>query len=57
MNDKLLKLLGLIKKYNGGEISLLLEEEFKAFADYEEPIETIDSLIEAMEDEMTYWED
>lgn len=57
MNEKLLKLLELIKIYNGGEVSPLLEEELKAFSGYDEPIETIDGLIEVMEVEASYWEE
>lgn len=57
MNEKVLKLLDLIKKYNGGEVSNMLEDEFKVFADKESySIETIDDLVEAMETEMSYWE-
>lgn len=33
MDEKILRLLELIKAYNGGEVSSLLEEEFKAFAE------------------------
>ena len=58
MNEKLLRLLELIKIYNGGEVSVLLEDEFKAFSylgDYQ--IETINNLIEAMEVEMSYWDE
>ena len=53
INAKLMGLLRLIKIYN--EVGCL-EEEFKAFAGYDEPIKTIDELIEVMEDEMSYWE-
>jgi len=35
----------------------VLREEFEAFAQYDSKIETIDDLIEAMEDEMSYWGD
>lgn len=54
-NEKLLRLLELIKIFNGGEVSPMLEEEFEAFSylgDYQ--IETIDDLIEAMEIELSY---
>lgn len=34
----------------------VLKEEFEAFTDYEEPISTIEELIEQMEIEMSYWE-
>lgn len=58
MNKRLLRLLVLLKTYNGGEVSTLMEDEFKAFADMSSyQIETIDDLIEAMEDEMGYWEE
>ena len=53
MNEKLMRLLELIKIYNEADA---LEEEFKAFTGYEEPIETIEELIEQMEIEMSYWE-
>ena len=53
MNEKLIKLLELIKIYNEAGA---LQAEFEAFTGYEEPIETIDELISAMEDEMGYWE-
>lgn len=33
-----------------------MKAEFEAFTDYEEPIETIEDLITAMEEEMSYWE-
>ncbi|KJR47367.1 hypothetical protein UF75_2211 [Desulfosporosinus sp. I2] len=56
MNSSLLRLLELIKIFNGGEVAVSLVSEFKAFAEYEEKIETIDELIEAMEVEMSYWE-
>lgn len=57
MNEKILKLLELIKKYNGGEVSILMEDEFKVFADKSSyKIETIDDLIDAMKTEMSYWE-
>lgn len=57
MNEKLLRLLELIKIYNGGELQGVLEEEFKVFADAKEyNIENIEDLVEAMETEMSYWE-
>ena len=52
-NQKLLRLLELIKIYNEADA---LHAEFEAFAGYDEPIETIEELIEAMEVEMSYWE-
>ncbi|HUS88758.1 MAG TPA: hypothetical protein VMW91_05210 [Desulfosporosinus sp.] len=53
MPEKLIRLLELIKIYtNAGA----LQAEFEAFTGYEEPIETIDELISAMEDEMSCWE-
>ena len=51
MNEHLLKLLELIEKYSEGGV---LREEFEAFSGYDEPIETIEDLIEAMESEMEY---
>lgn len=56
MNQSLLRLLELIKIFNGGEVDANLVSEFEAFAEYEDRIETIDELIEAMEEEMSYWE-
>ena len=53
INARLMDLLRLIKIYNKAGC---LEEEFKAFTGYEEPIVTIDELIEAMEEEMSCWE-
>ncbi len=58
MNEKLLRLLALLKIYNGGNVSTLMEDEFKVFADMSSyQIETIDDLVEAMETEMSYWEE
>lgn len=57
-NEKLLRLLELTKIFNGGEVSPMLEEEFEAFSylgDYQ--IETIDDLIEAMETELSYFDE
>jgi len=51
-NNYLLKLLELIEKYNEGGV---LKEEFEAFTCYDEPIVTIEDLIEVMEDEMSCW--
>jgi len=53
MNEKLKRLLELIKLFNSAGA---LEAEFEAFIGYEDPIETVDELIEAMEDEISYWE-
>ena len=53
MKDNLLKLLKNIKIFVEAGA---LEAEFEAFTGYEEPIETIEELIEAMESEMSYWE-
>jgi hypothetical protein len=58
MNKDLLRLLELLKIYNGGKVSALLEDEFKAFSytgDFQ--IETIADLVESMEIEMSYWEE
>jgi len=46
-----------MEKYSDGEIHSLLEENLRVFADeslYQ--IDTIEDLIEAMENEMSYWE-
>jgi len=51
-----LRLLELIKIFNGGEVDANLDSEFKVFAEYEDKIVTIDDLIVAMELEMSYWE-
>jgi len=53
MNDNLMRLFGLIEIYNQAG---MLREEFEAFTGYDEPIETIEELIEAMEEEMSCWE-
>lgn len=53
-NRDLLRLLELIKIYDEKGV---LEDEFKYFAtDEESPLETVDDLIEAMESEMSYWD-
>lgn len=58
MNEKLLRLLELLKIYNGGEVSTLLEDEFEAFSYINNfKIETIADLVECMEIEMSYWEE
>ncbi|MDQ7094193.1 hypothetical protein REC12_11390 [Desulfosporosinus sp. PR] len=55
MKEDLLKLINLLKIFcDAGDGNI--ETEFKAFSEYEEPIETIEQLIEAMEVEMSYWE-
>lgn len=57
MNQNILRLIDLLKIYNGGSISQLLEDELKVFADYDSyQLETIHDLVEAMESEMSYWE-
>lgn len=53
MKANLLKLANLLEIFCKAGIT---KDEFEAFADYDEPIETIEQLIEAMEDEMSYWE-
>lgn len=53
MNQKILELLRYIKLFNEAEV---LEEEFEAFSQYDEEIETIDDLLEACETEVSYWE-
>ncbi|SPF51161.1 conserved hypothetical protein [Candidatus Desulfosporosinus infrequens] len=53
MKENLIKLSKLIKIFNEARAT---ESEFEAFTGYEEPIETIEQLIEAMESEMSYWE-
>ncbi|MCO1599841.1 hypothetical protein [Desulfosporosinus nitroreducens] len=53
-NSRLLRLLELINIYSQAEG--VLKSEFEAFAEYEEPIETVEDLISAMEEEMSYWE-
>jgi len=54
MNQKLLRLAELIEAYLSAGV---LMEEFTAFTQYDNEIITIDDLIEAMEDEMSYWDD
>jgi len=54
MNQKLLKLLELLEIYQS---TGALREEFEALANYDTKIKTIDDLIEAMGDEMSYWDD
>lgn len=53
MNAKLLELLRYIKLFDKAG---MLEDEFKAFSQYEEEIETIDDLLEVCEVEVSYWE-
>jgi len=52
-SNLLMRLLGLINIYVDAGV---LKEEFEAFTGYEEPITTIEELIEQMEIEMSYWE-
>lgn len=52
-NEKILEVLRYIKLFNKHGV---LEEEFKAFSQYDEDIETIDDLLEACETEVSYWE-
>ncbi len=54
MGEKLMRLLGLIEIYSKADG--VLRAEFEAFSGFDEPIETIDELIEVMESEMSYWE-
>ena len=54
MSKNILRLLELINIFN--QCDGCLEENFKVFASEDEPIETIEELIEAMESEMSYWE-
>jgi hypothetical protein len=53
---KIIKLLQLIKLLNENQANPLLVDEFFAFADYDEKIETINDLIEAIETEISYWD-
>lgn len=56
VNSELIRLLELLKIFNGGEISKLIEDEFIAFSftnDWE--IETIGDLVDALEVEMSYF--
>ena len=51
----ILRLLELIEIYSKAGV---LKDEFEAFAaDKDNPIETIDDLIESMESEMSYWDE
>lgn len=54
---KIVELLQLIKLLNENEANPLLVDEFFAFADYDEKIETIDDLIEVIRTEISYWEE
>jgi hypothetical protein len=53
---KIVELLQLIKLLNENEANPLLVDEFFAFADYDEKIETIDELIEVIKTEISYWD-
>jgi hypothetical protein len=53
---KIIELLRLIKLLNENEANPLLIDEFFAFADYDEKIETIDDLIEVIRTEIGYWD-
>jgi hypothetical protein len=53
---KIIELLQLIKLLNENEANPLLIDEFFAFADYDEKIETIDELIEVIRTEIGYWD-
>jgi len=53
---KIIELLQLIKLLNENESNPLLVDEFFAFADYDEKIETIDDLIEVIKTEISYWD-
>jgi hypothetical protein len=56
VNERLLRLLELIEIYNNS--AGILRAEFEAFAgDEDNPVETIEDLIETMEVEMSYWEE
>ena len=58
MNTDLIRLIGLLKIYNGGKLDFVLERELKVFADSKYyNITTIKELINAMEEEMSYWTD
>ncbi|EHQ88435.1 hypothetical protein [Desulfosporosinus youngiae] len=53
-NSRLVRLLELIEIYN---VAGVLKEEFEAFAGCcEEPIDTVEGLITAMEEEMSCWD-
>ena len=54
MSKNLMRLLELINIFN--QCDGCLKANFEVFASEEEPIETIEDLIEAMESEMSYWE-
>ena len=55
INQSLIRLLELIEIYNGQGV---LRSEFEAFAgDTDNPVHTIDDLIDTMESEMSYWEE
>jgi hypothetical protein len=53
---KIIELLQLIKLLNENQANQLLIDEFFAFADYDEKIETIDDLIEVIKTEISYWD-
>lgn len=53
IQNKLLRLLELLEILNNNNA---LRPEFEVFAKSEEPIETIDELINVIEDEISYWE-
>jgi hypothetical protein len=53
---KIVELLQLIKLLNENEVNPLLVDEFFAFADYDEKIETVDDLIEVIRTEIGYWD-
>lgn len=59
MNKYILGLIELIKILNGGEISDLLKEELEQIADnfIEDGDVTLSTLIEAIENSMSYWEE
>jgi hypothetical protein len=53
---KIIELLQLIKLLNDNQANPLLIDEFFAFADYDEKIETIDDLIKVIKTEISYWD-
>ena len=53
---KIIELLQLIKLLNENQANPLLVDEFFAFADNDEKIETIDDLIEVIRTEISYWD-
>ncbi|NLY46841.1 MAG: hypothetical protein GX053_12770 [Tissierella sp.] len=56
MNVSLLRLIGILKEY--GELNTLMEDTLTAFADTNiYPIVTITDLKDALEDEISYWEE